>query len=82
MTACHCGHEGRDHGLGEDPSCCVLVACPCWGFDDGFLPAPGERPVFGVHHLPSVEAAWVTESEATRERRFRDWVRGALDDPE
>jgi hypothetical protein len=58
----------------------VRLSCPCQRFDDGALPEPGERPVFGVHRLASADAAWATESDSVRERKFREWVKGAPGD--
>jgi hypothetical protein len=92
VSVCRCGHEKHDHGYAGG-ACCRLSpvttdvnglsvqhACQCERFDDGALPEPGERPVFGVHRLPSAEAAWATEPESVRERRFREWVKGAPGD--
>lgn len=91
MSTCRCGHQIRHHdarggkcrgsaltpdgygGLG-------VPFCSCAKLEDALLPEPGEKPVFGVHRLPSAEAAWTTEPEAERERRFREWVKGAPGD--
>ena len=52
----------------------------CRNDECGVLPRSGRRAIFGVHRLPAREAAWATESEASRERRFREWVKGAPGD--
>jgi hypothetical protein len=91
MSVCRCGHEDREHFGGglicagdmapeEWGDLTIRPACPCRRFDGGVLPEPGERPVFGVHRLNSAEANWTTEGEAERERKFREWVKGAPKD--
>ncbi len=92
---CWCGHPADCHGNREpDMLGCSYEfnpateyeawlksnygACPCLSFDPP--PVPGEPVVFGLHRLPPDVVKWTTESDAERERKFRDWVKGAPGD--
>ena len=82
---CHCGHELRYHLRWNGGPCGYVLnaagwdwtTCACPDYDDSVLPAPGERPVFGVHHLATRDADWTTASDSDREAAFRKWVKGA-----
>lgn len=91
MSVCRCGHQilhhapsgGRCYGSALTPEGyggLGVPYCKCTKLDDAALPEPGERPVFGVHRLLSADVDWTTEGEAERERRFREWVKGAPGD--
>ena len=89
---CTCGHpEERHEDAGYVTGCSyepdrtkepeawrksIYGICACETFAPA--PVPGEPIVFGVHRDPAV--TWTTEDEATRERKFRDWVKGAPGD--
>lgn len=56
---CRCGHAKSAHW---EPVGCVSVRCEnvCVAYAPVLLPDPGERPVFGVHHI-AAEDAWTPE---------------------
>ena len=57
---CRCGHSRGMHM--NDRDFCTADGCMnvCYGYAVIVLPGPGERPVFGVHHLDP-EEAWTPE---------------------
>lgn len=85
---CHCGHALSHHLRWNGGPCGAKIGaavsdwsiCPCEDYDDAVLPDPGERPVFGVHHLATRDAEWTTASDTEREAAFRKWVKGAQAD--
>jgi hypothetical protein len=84
--ACRCGHSRSRHD-GRRCNTFRSIGRTCWGedhcdcreYDDSVLPPPGEKPVFGVHRLPSREAiaapAWRPDTEAAR---YRGGARAAV----
>ena len=94
MTICWCGHPEERHtdadyvyGCSYEPDRVKepeawresdYGVCPCPAFEP--MPVPGEPIVFGVHRLPPKLAKWTTESDAERDRKFREWVKGAPGD--
>lgn len=80
MTAKACPVCGHFHHLIDD--CRALTAwdgpeCHCRGaVDAGTIPAPGEKPVFGVHRLPAKERDFTMPSEKQREKEYRRWLDG------
>ena len=80
MTA-KCPGCGHIHYRADD--CLYDVAwvagseCHCHGASDaGALPAPGDKPVFGLHRLPAKERNFTMPNEAVREKDYRRWLDG------
>jgi hypothetical protein len=94
MSVCGCGHDESRHGDADWVYGCSYEpdrdaepeawkassygVCPCIAFEPA--PVPGEPIVFGIHRLPSSLVKWTTEPDSERERRFREWVKGAPGD--
>ena len=81
MTAKACPVCGHIHIRPDDclsgTSWEAGTECRCHGASDaGALPAPGGKPVFGVHRLPAAERNFTMPSEAAREKDYRRWLDG------